>query len=185
MALMRRMKKPKPAESAPQEPQAPQAPQAPEAAVSTDETPLRMTEDDAPSAVSDWEARYTAEHAAFEAYKAEIRLEEDRRKREDAYRKILKDAGIPEKKIGTVLRLCDPAGIRFSEDGTAANADELCARIREEWREIIPSRRTLGAEVVRSPLLRPRSLTKDDIMSIRNRDERRNAIAANMELFIQ
>lgn len=131
----------------------------------------------------DWEARYNAERDAFAAYRAEKEAAALRLRREEGYRALLAEAGVPERKWDAVMRLTELDALALDEEGGILGAEELLEQIREEWREIIPVTCEVGAEVAHSPMLRCAGMTKKQIMSISNRDARRAAIAENMELF--
>ena len=89
-----------------------------------------------------WEERYTAISAEFESYKQEIADREMRQAKETAYRALLREVGVGEKRIEAVMRVSDLDCVQW-EDGRIVNEQELRARIREEWADFI------GATVVR------------------------------------
>ncbi|MBQ4353606.1 MAG: hypothetical protein IJC71_01795 [Clostridia bacterium] len=130
------------------------------------------------TAEENWQARYEEERAAHEAFRAERDAADLRLKKERAYRKLLGECGIPEAKHDALVRLADVDAVVLGEDGAAEDADRLREAIAGEWKELIPP---LFRE--KSTVLRGTSVTKADILAIRDRNARRAAIAENMDLF--
>ena len=56
--------------------------------------------------------------------------------KETAYRALLKEAGVSEKRIDTVLKVSDIDGIELA-DGKIKNADELTESVKKEWADFI------------------------------------------------
>lgn len=86
----------------------------------------------------------------FEDYKNEITAKETKSKKETAYKKLLKDAGVSAKRIDAVLRVTDLDKLDFEEDGFK-DAESITANIKKEWSDFIPKQGTKGADVSTPP----------------------------------
>ena len=90
---------------------------------------------------TDWEAKYRAEKAAFDALKAEqaAKAEEDRKKRE--YRALLLEEGIKPIVADSILQATDVSKYRFDDAGRLENPEAVRADISRKWAAFKPPRR--------------------------------------------
>lgn len=88
--------------------------------------------------------KYADEHAAFEAYKAEVEGRERDREKSALYRKVLEGAGIDPKRMDSILKVTDLSGIEV-EGGAIKGADELGKKAAEEWADFVLKTKTSGA----------------------------------------
>lgn len=132
----------------------------------------------------DFKEKYEKEHKAFEDLKKELKSKETREAKAKAFRDLLKEAGVSEKRIDTVLKCTDMEGVELLEDGKIKDADKHKENIKTEWSDLIVQEHT---ETPKTSTPAKNSgngaKTRDDIMKITDRAERRAAIAANMNLF--
>ena len=106
--------------------------------------------DNLKAAGGDWETKYNDEHAAFEKYKFEVAAAAKIEKIKAAYRELLKDVGINEKRFEAILRLTDFSKMKLGDSGLE-DADELKKAIKSDWAEYIPETREDGADVDNPP----------------------------------
>lgn len=130
-----------------------------------------------------WKVKYDAVKEEFDEYKQEQKKKESRAAKESAYRDLLKAAGISEKRIDSVLRVSDVESLELDEHGAIKDADKLTAAIKAEWSDFIVTTQTRGVDTPTPPANSGKAMTKDEIMAIPDRTERRAAIAANLKLF--
>lgn len=130
-----------------------------------------------------WKVKYDAVKEEFDEYKQEQKKKESRAAKESAYRDLLKTAGISEKRIDAVLRVSDVESVELDEHGAIKDADRLTAAIKAEWSDFIVTTQTRGADTPTPPANSGKAMTRDEIMAIPDRTERRAAIAANLKLF--
>lgn len=133
-----------------------------------------------------YEVKYNALKEEFETYKTGIETEKTKAKKESAYKKALKDAGVSERRIESVARVSSSVidGIEFDEEGKVKDADKLVESIKKEWADFIVEEKTKGADTATPPTNTGGSAkTKSEIMAITDRSKRREAIAENPELF--
>lgn len=81
----------------------------------------------------------------FDTYKEEVQGKEETRAKAEAYRGILKKAGIADKYIDTVMRVADLSGVEF-EEGEVKGADEMAEKAKETWADFVVKTQTQGAE---------------------------------------
>ena len=128
--------------------------------------------------------KYEKEHKDFEDFKKELKGKETREAKAKAFRDLLKEAGVSEKRIDTVLKCTDMDGIELLEDGNIKEADKHKENIKTEWADLIVQEQVINPNTP-TPAKNGGNgaKTRDDIMKIADRAERRAAIAANMNLF--
>ena len=83
----------------------------------------------------DFKAKYEQEHQNFEQYKADIAKNEQLEKVKAAYRKLLVDEKINEKRLDGIIRLTDFEKIKLDKDGNLADLKALKENIGKEWGE--------------------------------------------------
>lgn len=132
---------------------------------------------------NDWEKKYNDEHTAFEDYKKQVADREAIAKVRGAYRKLLVENGVGEKHIDAVLRVTDFSNVKIDKEGKLENADKLAESIKSEWAGFITTTGTKGAPVDNPPGGSKATMTKDEIMKIKDTSERQKAIAENIDLF--
>lgn len=131
----------------------------------------------------DWQKKYNDEHKAFEDYKKDIASKEKLAKVQSAYKALLKESGVDEKRIDSIIRVTDFSNIKLTDDGKLDNSEEITKKIKEDWSGFIVEKRTEGAKVPTPIASSPSKRTKEEIMAIKDGAERRKAIAENPELF--
>lgn len=130
-----------------------------------------------------WQEKFEKEHQAFEDFKKKTASEAEAARVRTAYRKLLAGEGIGEKRLDSILKVTDLTKIKLDKDGNLENVDGLKKAINEEWGEFKTTVTEKGA-VVEKPLQTGRATkTKEEIMAIKDTDERQKAIAENHELF--
>lgn len=87
----------------------------------------------------------------FDQYKSDQVAKETHVAKENAYREILKDAGIPEKHFAKVLKYSDVDGVELDDEGKIKTATEILKNIKEEWSDHIESTGAQGARTETPP----------------------------------
>lgn len=129
-----------------------------------------------------YKVKYEAIKEEFDAYKGEISAKETKAAKSKAYRDMLKEIGISEKRLDSVMRVADLDSIEL-EDGAIKGVEELKESAKNEWADFIVSEGTVGAKTPTPPANNGGKMSKDDILKIENDTERQRAIAENHELF--
>lgn len=132
----------------------------------------------------DWEAKYKAEHTAFESYKTEQTKAKDHAAKLEAYKPILKEAGINDSIAKLVITASGDIvdGITL-EDGNIKDKDALIKTVKEKFAEYISNPDTKGANTQTPPSNSGGKKTRKEIESIKDSAELQKAIAENHELF--
>ena len=126
---------------------------------------------------------YDALKQEFEDYKADVKRNAEHAAKEEAYKFILKDAGIPERHFAKILKYSDVDGVELDDKGEITTKKEILKAVKEEWSDHIPTEETHGAER-HDPLKGGKpTKTKEDIMKIKDSAERQKAIAENPRIF--
>lgn len=127
---------------------------------------------------------YDALKKEFDDYKAEQERKAVRAGKEAAYKDILKDAGIPERHWAKILKYSDVDGLELDDKGKATTAKDILKSVREEWGDHIEQKNTEGAKTETPPAgTGATGKTKADILAIKDRNERQQAISENHALF--
>lgn len=82
----------------------------------------------------------------FDDYKNDIAEKNKMASKTEAYKKLLKETGISEKRISSVVKVADLGKIELDEDGKIKDADKLTESIKEEWADFIETKKEKGAE---------------------------------------
>ena len=105
-----------------------------------------------------WKVKYEAAVADkkqlqkdFDDYKSGVAEKELTAKKQSAYRNLLKECGISEKRLDAVMRVTDLKSVEFGEDGKIKDMDKLTESIKSEWAEFIGTTQTHGAGVPNPP----------------------------------
>lgn len=99
----------------------------------------------------DFAKKYEDEHAAFEAYKAEVEAGKAVDAKKSAYRKLLESSGIDPKRIDAVMRVSDVSAVEVGEDGKIVDADKLTEQVKADWSDFVVSTGTMGQRVDTPP----------------------------------
>lgn len=131
-----------------------------------------------------YKVKYEALKEEFDDFKNGIEAEKTKTSKTKAYKELLKEIGISEKRIDAVTRIADLDKIELDKEGKIKKADDLKNSLKEEWSDFIESTHTEGADVSNPPKKTGgQTMTKDEIMQIKDAGERQAAIAENHQLF--
>ena len=121
----------------------------------------------------------------FTDYKNDISEKDKKASKKEAYTKLLKEVGISDKRIGSVVKVADFGSIELDEDGGIKDADKLRDSIKEEWSDFIETQSVKGAKTENPPANNGASgITKEEILAIKDTVTRQRAMAEHKELFL-
>ena len=121
----------------------------------------------------------------FDDYKADVSAKELDAKKSSAYKELLKDAGVSEKRIDSILRVTDLNKVELDNEGKIKDSEKLAKSIKEEWSDFIVTESKHGANVSNPPAnTGGNKMSKDEIMAIKDTATRQKAMMENKELFI-
>lgn len=145
----------------------------------------KQTAEDSATTAEKWKVKYEAVKKDFSDFKADQAKKDTRTAKETAYRALLKEAGVSEKRIEAVLKVSDVDGVELDEKGAVKGADKLSEAIKTEWADFIPTTRTEGAPTATPPANTGggSTMTAEQIDSIKDIEARHQAILNNPDLF--
>ena len=130
-----------------------------------------------------YKEKYEALQKEYDDYKAEVTNKETTAKKESAFRGILKEIGIPEKRMDSVIKVSDINGIELTENGIK-DAETLKAKLKDEWSDFIATKSTEGAPSANPPSNTGKTtMTREQIRAIADPIARQKAMADNPTLF--
>lgn len=132
-----------------------------------------------------YKAKYEKEHSAFESYKADITAKESKAAKEKAVRAYFEGKNIKGANLELAMRGCgeEMAALELNGD-KIKDTKALDALIEGTYKGLISTAQTQGANPANPPAnTGTGTMTRDQIMQIKDRGERRAAIAANLKLF--
>ena len=121
----------------------------------------------------------------FDDYKAEQEAKATNAAKESALKELLTDMKMSDKGSKQVLKWMGVANVELDENGKIKDASSLRKSIKEDWGDYIQSEGAHGAETSTPPENNggKKYSTKEEIMEIKDRNERQQAISENHELF--
>lgn len=99
----------------------------------------------------DWQAKYDKIKGEYDSYKTDVETKAVKSAKESAYKKLLADAGISEKRIATVLKVSDIDGVKLDKDGNIEDAEKITENVKKEWADFITTETIKGADVAKPP----------------------------------
>lgn len=131
-----------------------------------------------------YKEKFEALQKEYDEYKADVANKETTAKKESSFRKILKDIGIPDKRIDSVIKVSDINKIELTEDGIK-DEDKLKERLKEEWSDFITTTKTEGVNSANPPANNggKTTMTKEQIRAIADPVARQKAMIDNPTLF--
>ena len=97
--------------------------------------------------------KYDALDAEYKGFKKETEEKATKAKKTEAFKKILKEAGISDKRMDSILKVSadEIASIKFDKDDKIENLDELKKGIDENWADFKVTSGVVGANVNNPP----------------------------------
>ena len=145
----------------------------------------KQTAEDNATTAGKWKTKYDALKDEFDTFKGEQAKKETRAAKEKAVTEYLKSKNVQEGNLKLAMRSLN-AEIEAAEldGGKLKDTKAFDALIEGDLKGLVTTTTEKGAPNPANP---PKNtggtMTKDQIMAIKDRDERRAAIAANMNLF--
>lgn len=134
-----------------------------------------------------WQVKYEAIKEEFDAFKADVETGKTKQAKSEAFKQLLKDAGVADKRIDTVMKVSQSEidSVEIAEDGKVSNADALKEAIKGTWSDFIQTTHVQGANTAQPPQNAGGKVTKtkEEILAIRDSSERQKAIMENPEAF--
>ena len=85
----------------------------------------------------EYKTKYESLEAEFNKYKTDIAEKEVKGKKEEAYKKMLKEIGVNDKSIDAILKVKDLNTIELDDKGNIVDADTLKESEKKDWEGFI------------------------------------------------
>lgn len=97
----------------------------------------------------DWENKYNTLKGEYDNYKTDTETKATKAAKESAYKQLLIDAGISDKRIASIMRVSAATidGLDLDKDGKIKDADKFTESAKEEWADFIVTEGKKGADV--------------------------------------
>lgn len=131
-----------------------------------------------------YKQKYETIKGEYETYKNAQSEKEAKAQKANAYRNLLLNAGVSNKRVDAVMKVSDISNIELDEEGNIKNADELTKTVKTEWADFIEQKSVEGAKTPTPPQNNGGTkMTKEQILAIQDTAERQKAIAENLDAF--
>ena len=122
---------------------------------------------------------------ALTDYKAQQTQKDTHAAKEAKFRELLKSAGVLDKYADRVVRLSgeDIDKLELDDKGEVKDAKKHADSLKADWSDFVGTTTTTGAKVDTPPTNTGSKMTKEQIINIKDANERQAAIAANPEAF--
>lgn len=98
-----------------------------------------------------WETEYNALKQEFDAYKTDQQNKEIYATKKTAFKQLLKNIGISEKRVDAVVKVSDLDSIELESDGKIKDADKVSEKLKSEWSDFIIQQEQRGADIIDPP----------------------------------
>ena len=131
-----------------------------------------------------YKEKFEAIQKEFNDYKADVEAKATTAKKESAFRKILKEIGIPDKRIDSVIKVSDISKLELDDKGDIKDGDKLKESLKTEWSDFIPTTTSEGVKTANPPTTTGKTtMTKEEIRAIPDATARQKAMLENPSLF--
>ena len=130
-----------------------------------------------------YKEKYEKEHSAFEAFKTDITAKESKAAKEKAVRAYFESKNITGANLDLAMRGCGEEMAALELDGDKIKDTKALDALVDSTYKGLVSKQTVRLDTGARFNGGGKPMTKDEIMEIKDRAERRAAIAANMDLF--
>lgn len=135
------------------------------------------------SGTDSYKDKFEALQKEYDDFKADVESKQTTAKKESAFRNILKDIGIPDKRIDSVVKVSDINGIELDGEGIK-DVETLKESLKKEWSDFITTTKVEGVPSANPPSNTGKTtMTKEQIRAIPDASARQKAMLENPTLF--
>lgn len=131
-----------------------------------------------------YKVKYEALKEEYSDYKKGVENEKTKATKLGAFKELLKDIGISEKRIESIVKVSDINSIKLTKEGKIDGVDDLKKSLTEEWEDFIVKEQQRGANTHTPPAGEASKKTKEEILAIKDTAARQAAMLENKDLFI-
>ena len=129
--------------------------------------------------------KYKSLQNEFAEYKADVDAKATKATKEKAYKELLKQAGVQDKRMDAIIKVSDLSKVELDKDGKIKDSKDLVDSIKSECAEFIVTEQTKGAQTPKPPANNGGTkMSKEEIFKIKDTAERQQAMLDNKELFL-
>lgn len=99
----------------------------------------------------DYKSKYNDLKKEYEAFKSDQSAKAEKAAKDKAYRAMLKEIGISEKRLDSIMKVTDLSGIKLDKNGSIEGLDELKESNKTEWADFITTDGKQGADTPAPP----------------------------------
>lgn len=120
----------------------------------------------------------------YDDFKTKVETEKTTAKKESAFKAMLKEIGISDKRIDSVIKVSDINSIELDDNGAIKDGETMKSNLKTEWADFIPTTKTEGAPSANPPANTGKgTMTKEQIRAISDPIARQKAMLENPSLF--
>ena len=132
----------------------------------------KQTAEDSVATAEKWKTKYEGIKQEFSDYKKAEQAKATRAQKTDAYRSLLKEIGVNDKRIDAIIKVTDLDGMEMDAEGKLKDAADLRKTAKEEWSDFIVTTHTQGAQTATPPSGKVAPKSREEIMKIKDPTER-------------
>ena len=137
----------------------------------------KQTAEDSVATAERWKTKYEGIKQEFSDYKKAEQAKATRAQKTDAYRSLLKEIGVNDKRIDAIIKVTDLDGMEMDADGKLKDAADLKKSAKAEWSDFIVTTHTQGAQTATPPSGKVAPKSREEIVKIKDPTERQAAWA--------
>lgn len=131
----------------------------------------------------DYQSKYEKLDAEYNDFKKSLEEKNKVTQIKNSYAELLKKNNIADKYIDKILKVTNFDNLELDKNGKLKNENDINKSIQEEWDTFITTTKVSGVDVKTPPTTSSSSLTKEEILNIKDTSKRQKAIEENHELF--
>lgn len=93
----------------------------------------------------DFEKKYNDLKKEYDTYKSDQSAKEEKAAKDKAYRAMLKEIGVSEKRLDSIMKVTDLSSVKLNKDGGIEGLDDLKESTKTEWADFITTEGKQGA----------------------------------------
>lgn len=137
----------------------------------------KQTAEDNVATAEKWKTKYEGIKQELADYKKSVQAKETRAQKTDAYRALLKEIGVNDKRIDAIIKVTDLDGMEMDADGKLKDAADLKKAAKAEWSDFIVTTHAQGAQTATPPSGKVAPKSREEIVKIKDPTERQAAWA--------
>lgn len=134
-----------------------------------------------------YKVKYEAMKEEFAEYKKGIEAEKTKATKTEAFKALLKEIGISDKRIDSVTKVSDIDSLKLDKDGKIDGIEELKKSLETEWADFIVKEQSKGANVANPPAGNggANTMTKEQIDAIKDTAQRQALMLQHKDLYLK